>query len=150
MKIRIEIDENCIEDEVIIRSKYLDEHVGKIQSAVAEIMNTGQKIVLYKEDTEYYMPLDQILFYETENNTVYAHTKNEMFTTKYRLYELEEMLPGFFMRISKSTILNLRCVYAITRSISTTCLVQLQNTHKQVYVSRYYYKPLRERLEEKR
>ena len=44
--------------------------------------------------------------FETEEKVVYAHTKDDMFQVKYRLYELEEILPGYFMRISKSTILN--------------------------------------------
>lgn len=150
MKMRIEIDENLIETEVIIRSSSLDEQVQKLQKMVSELAGAGQKLVFYKDDTEYYLPVQDVLFYETEGNLVYAHTRNDMFLTKYKLYELEELLPGFFMRISKSTILNLHCVYAITRSLSAACLVQLHNTHKQVYVSRYYYKPLRERLEEKR
>lgn len=150
MKIRVEIDENLIEDEVLIRSRILDERVKKIQEMLTEVIRMEQRLVFYKEDMEYYLPLDQILFYETEGSVVYAHTKNDVFSTRYRLYELEEILPGFFMRVSKSTILNVRHVYAITRSISASCLVQLQDTHKQVYVSRYYYKPLRERLEEKR
>lgn len=150
MRIRIEIDESLKENEVIIRGNCLDEQMMKLQEAVASTMEAAQKMVFYKGDSEYYLPAEEILFYETQGNMVFAHTKNDMFLTKYRLYELEERLPGYFMRVSKSAILNIRCVYAITRSISASCAVQLQETHKQVYVSRYYYKPLRERLEEKR
>lgn len=54
------------------------------------------------------------------------------------------------MRVSKSTILNIKSIYAINRSVSTSCTVQFQKSYKQVYVSRHYYKPLRNRLEEKR
>lgn len=150
MKIRIELDENLTEDEVIIRTSRLGEHVEKVEQAISEVGSARRKFIFYKEDTEYYLLLETILFFETECNVVYAHTKSDMFVVKLRLYELEEQLPGFFMRVSKSTILNLKVVYAITRSLSAACLVQLQDTHKQVYVSRYYYKPLRERLEEKR
>lgn len=78
-----------------------------------------------------------------------AHTVDQVYRTKYKLYELEELLPGYFMRASKSAILNTNKIYSITHSLSN-CIVQFQNTHKQIYVSRYYYKPLRERLEEKR
>lgn len=53
------------------------------------------------------------------------------------------------MRISKSTIVNLSHVYALTQSISG-CSIQFANTHKQVYVSRRYYKLLRERMKEVR
>ena len=66
------------------------------------------------------------------------------------LYELEELLPGQFMRVSKSAILNTSHVYSITKNLSSSSVVQFRNTHKQVYVSRMYYKPLKCKLEEKR
>lgn len=150
MKIRVEIDGNLREDEVIIRAKQFDETVLQVQQAVSDALASGRQWIFYRGEDQYYLPLSEILFFQTEGNEVQAHTKKEIFTVKYRLYELEETLPGYFMRVSKSTILNIRCVYAMTRSISSTCAVQLADTHKQVYVSRYYYKPLRERLEEKR
>lgn len=149
MKIKVEIDEN-LEEEIIIRSKSFSEELQRLQKAVTEVVQMGQKFAFYKGDVEYYISIEQILFFETEGNIVYAHTESETYGTKYRLYEWEELLPGFFMRISKSTILNIKHIYAINRSLSTSCVVQFPNTHKQVYVSRYYYKPLRNRLEEKR
>lgn len=53
------------------------------------------------------------------------------------------------MRISKSAIVNIKRIYALTTSFRT-CVIAFKNTHKQVYVSRSYYKPLKDRLEEKR
>ena len=81
---------------------------------------------------------------------IFAHTGDEMYQVKYRLYELEEFLPGHFMRISKSTILNTNKVYSIQRNLTASSVVEFQNTHKQVFVSRYYYRPLKNKLEEKR
>lgn len=150
MKIRIEIEDNLIEDEIIIRSSSLNENIQKIHKAVADMVSMDEKMIFYKGETSYYLPLEEILFFETQDNEIHAHTKTEVYSTKYRLYELEEILPGVFMRVSKSTILNIKHIYAITRSISASCVVEFQDTHKQVYVSRYYYKPLKNRLEEKR
>ncbi|KMZ52617.1 LytTR family DNA-binding domain-containing protein [Dorea sp. D27] len=150
MKIRIEIEDNLKEAEIIIRSSSLDEEVQKIQKAVADIVSMEQRLVFYKGDTSYYLSIEDVLFFETEENEVHAHTRKEIFRTKYRLYELEEILPGFFMRVSKSTILNTRKIYSMTKSLPASCTVEFQGTHKQAYVSRYYYKPLKDRLEEKR
>lgn len=150
MKIRIEIDTGLEEEEVVIRSRELNDTVQKVQEAVSEIAGSRQRITFLKGDAEYFIPLEKILFFETDGNEVHAHTAEEIYKIKYRLYELEEMLPGAFMRVSKSTILNTKRIYALNRSVSMTCAVQFQNTPKQVYVSRYYYKPLRNRLEEKR
>ncbi len=150
MKIRIEIDNQISEDEVVIRSRQLDERVSRIQKAVQEAADEGETLLVFGEDKEYYLSLSKVLFFETEGSTVYAHTRDGMFAAHYRLYELEDLLPHTFMRVSKSAILNVSCVYSITRSIASACLVEFQDTHKQVYVSRYYYKPLRQQLEEKR
>ena len=150
MKIRIEIDENLIEDEVVIHCASINEEVTKVQKAISEVVNASQKLVFYKDATEYYLELDEILFFETDESGISAHTRKDVYQTKYKLYELEDLLPGFFMRVSKSTILNTRHIYSINRNLTASSVVAFNGTHKQVYVSRYYYKPLVSKLEEKR
>lgn len=149
MKVKIEVDENFIEEEVVIRCNALSAQVQAIQKAVAEIVSGTQRLIFYKGETEYYLPLDEILFFETDGGMINAHTVGEIYQTKYKLYELEEMLPGYFMRISKSSILNIRKIFSLTKSISS-CMVEFADSPKQVYVSRYYYKPLKEKLGESR
>lgn len=150
MKIKIEIDENMTEPEVTIRCSSLTDEVAKIQRAVSDVMNASQKSVFYKGNTEYYLTLDEILFFETGEDGISAHTKDDIYQTRHKLYELEELLPGFFMRVSKSAILNTNHIYSINRNLTASSVVAFNGTHKQVYVSRYYYKPLISKLEEKR
>lgn len=150
MKIKIEIDEGLEEDEVIIRCRGLTEQIANVQNAVSEIVHTSQKFVFYKGNTEYYLALNEILFFETDSEGINAHTKDNIYQTKYKLYELEDILPGTFMRISKSAIVNTAHIYSISRNLTASSVVAFSGTHKQVYVSRYYYKPLVNKLEEKR
>ncbi|GFP75567.1 LytTR family DNA-binding domain-containing protein [Clostridium fungisolvens] len=150
MRIRIEVDNKIEENEVIIRCNELDEDVKSIKNALDEILSQNKKITFYRGETEYYLSLEEILFFETEESSICAHTIDNIYNVRYKLYELEEFLPGYFMRVSKSTILNTNHIYSITRSISSSSKVEFQNTHKQVYVSRYYYKPLKIKLSEKR
>jgi DNA-binding LytR/AlgR family response regulator len=150
MKVRIEIDETLFEDEVVIRCRRLDEETQKIYQSLQEVKKETRSILFYHDNTEYYFPLDKIFFFETEEHGVRAHTQDQIYETQYRLYELEEMLPGTFMRVSKSTILNLQHIFSITKNLTAASVVQFSGTHKQVYVSRNYYKPLKSRLEEKR
>ena len=96
------------------------------------------------------MPVDNILFFETSENRISAHTNNETYYVKYRLYELEEKLPKNFLRISKSTIVNINQIFGITHTITSPNIIQFYNSHKQVYVSRFYFKNLKSRLEERR
>ena len=150
MKIKIEIDENLSEDEVLIRCRGLTEQVTEIQKAVSEVVNTSKRFVFYRGNTEYYLALEEILFFETDGDGINAHTRDNIYQTKYKLYELEDLLPGCFMRISKSSIVNTNHIYSISRNLTASSVVAFAGTHKQVYVSRYYYKPLVNKLEEKR
>jgi DNA-binding LytR/AlgR family response regulator len=150
MKIRIEVDESIKENEVIIRCSELDEDVKNIQTILKDMMSHHKRITFYRGETEYYLDLEEILFFETEESGICAHTTDNIYNVKYKLYELEEFLPGYFMRVSKSTILNTNHIYSITHSLSSSSRVEFQNTHKQVYVSRYYSKPLKIKLMEKR
>lgn len=150
MKIRIEFDEQLQEEEVIIRCSKLSENVQNIQRMLSKPENTQEEIILYKDNTEYFLHLADILFFETGIRGIEAHTIDNVFQSKLKLYELEEQLPGYFMRISKSAILNTNKVYAINRNLTASSIIEFQHTHKQIFVSRNYYKPLKIKLEEKR
>lgn len=150
MKIRVEVDENISEDEVVIRCKSLNDEVINIQKTLNDTLLHKDSIIFYQDDKEFYFDIDNILFFETIENGIEAHTRDDCFKVKYKLYELCEILPRSFMRISKSTILNVNHIYSITKNITGASLVEFNNTHKKVYVSRNYYKPLKLKLEEKR
>ena len=150
MKVVIEVDEGLSEECIIIKCQQLDEKILKLQSLLAEHTNSDRNIRLQKGEKSYYISLEKILFFETENKQIWAHTANEMYETEYKLYELEELLPGSFMRVSKSTIVNLNHIYSITKNITASSVVEFNGCHKQIYVSRNYYKVLMSRLDEKR
>ncbi len=140
MKIKVEIDDALDEDEIVIHTKdYNDEIKEFIDS-----FKSKPKIQFFKQDTEYYLDLNTILFFESDNGMVFAHTKKDMFSVSQKLYELENILPKYFLRISKSTIVNIQKIYSLSHSVSSH-LITFQDSHKQVYVSRMYYKILKER-----
>ncbi len=149
MKIRIEVVDALPEDEVIIRCGRVDETVNRIYKSVYEQLHSEFQLTFYKQNEEFYFPMDGVLFFETEGEHVYAHTKDDAYLIKYRLYELEELLPKSFVRASKSTIVNINQVYSIARNLTASSLVQFSGSHKQVYVSRYYYQELRQRMSER-
>lgn len=150
MKLHIEIADGLEEDEVIIRCSALTAEIQELQQLLSSQIVHTKQLLLHKQDTEYYLSMEDILFFETEGSNVCAHTCNDVYQTDYRLYELEEMLPGHFMRVAKSTILNTRKVFSITKNFPSVSLVEFSNSHKQVQVSRNYYKALRYKLDEMR
>ena len=54
MKVRIEIEEELQEDEVVIRCSRMDEQIISIQAAILEQTRGKQQIFLKNGDTEYY------------------------------------------------------------------------------------------------
>jgi DNA-binding LytR/AlgR family response regulator len=134
------------EDEVTIRCGRVDDTIQKIHQFILEQTQSAHKITFFKQNQEFYFPLEEVLFFETEGEHIFAHTADDAYRIKFRLYELEELLPKDFARASKSTIVNIRQVYSITRNLTASSLVKFVGTHKQVYVSRYYYNELRQRL----
>jgi len=148
MKVRIELDPQMDEPEMIIRAPRLTEDVARLQQLILEQKMTP--LTFYKDRSEYFVNVSEILFFETDGEKIYGHTREEAYEVRQKLYELEEILPIAFCRISKSTIVNTKQIYSIEKSFSGTSTVNFYQTHKQVHVSRHYYQLLKERLKEMR
>mgnify|MGYP001790073754 FL=1 len=148
MKVRIELDPQMDEPEMIIRAPRLTEDVARLQQLILEQNMTP--LTFYKDRSEYFVDVSEILFFETDGEKIYGHTREEAYEVRQKLYKLEEILPIAFCRISKSTIVNTKQIYSIEKSFSGTSTVNFYQTHKQVHVSRHYYQLLKERLKEMR
>jgi len=148
VKLRIEVTDGSTEDEVIIRCSRVDDSVQKLQAYILSM--SAPKLTFYKGAQEYFLPLEEILFFETDGEQVYAHTVNDAFRVKLRLYELEEILPHYFVRAAKGTIANTTHIYAIDRNLTASSLVKFAGTHKHIYASRHYYRSIKEKMNERR
>jgi len=150
MRFRIEFIPKETDEEIVIRCHSLDENVKRHCEAIESLLDDSPAIVYYKDDMEFYLPSSSVLFFETDGEIVYAHTKSDMFKVNYRLYELEAILPPEFSRISKSTVANSSQILSLSKNISSSASVQFFGTHKQVFVSRLYFKSLKQKLSQRR
>lgn len=150
MKVKIEIVEGLEEEEAVIRCGSLNDYVISLQNYLSKQNNGRRCLLLTQGGTDFFIPMAEIYFFETEGRELRAHTADKIFFCSYKLYELEEMLPGSFMRISKSTIVNLDHIYSITRNLTASSMVEFKDSRKKTMVSRGYYKILLERLHARR
>ncbi len=150
MKVKIEIQEGLEEEEVVIRCSSLNDSVIGLQNLISKQGNGKRCLGLARGETQYYVPVEDLYFLETEGRDIRAHTADQMYECGFRLYELEELLPGNFMRISKSAIVNLDHVYSITRNLTASSEVEFAGSKKKALVSRNYYRALVERLNTKK
>ena len=64
MKIKMEIDENLQDEEIIVRCRELSDDVVAMQRRIAEAVHAGMRLAVVRGDLEYYLPLNEILFFE--------------------------------------------------------------------------------------
>ena len=150
MKIKIVIDESYTENEIIIKCHTHSDEIKNIQKMLENAASHSGNLIYYKGDKDYYFDLKNILFFDIEGGICYAHTKSDIYLVKHRLYELEQILPINFVRISKATIVNINHILSVSSSFGSSYSLEFNRSHKQVYVSRRYIKLLKTRLKERK
>ncbi len=147
MKVKIEIVDGA-PAEVVIRCPEVNDEVLALQALISG--RKSPEMPLYIGDDEYYIPKKSILFFETSQGKVYAHTRERMYRCEHKLFELEEILGISFVRISKSTIVNIMEISSLHKEITGSGEIRFYKTDKITYFSRGYAKVLKDRIEEVR
>ena len=144
MKIKLESAE-LPETEVIIRGDVTSEEVVSLLQLLKK-RNSG-KLILYKEEEQYIVDADEIVYIEVSDNKVYAYTKLDTYEAKQKLYEVKEMLGGrSFAQINKSVIVNINCVKSIQAEFSGNYRIKLKNRKERLTISRKYFKEFKDRI----
>ncbi len=149
MKIKIEIDSES-DEEIIIRCKERSDKIAAIEAAIDNALRSRGELTLMNGNTEHYIKPSDILFFETNDGKVFAHTKNAMLLAPYKLFELEGKMPSYFVRISKSAVANINLISSLRRELTGNGEITFKNSDKRVYFSRGYYKILKTKIEEMR
>ena len=105
MKVRIELDPSTDEPEILIRAPRLTPELTQLQERILE--QKVAPLAFYKDRSEYFLDVASILFFETDGEKIFGHTKDEAYEVKQKLYELEELLPIAFCRISKLSLIHI-------------------------------------------
>ena len=147
MKVRIEISEA---EEIVIRCREPNEKAVALKAAIEDALRGENEIALTSGGTEYFVPKNDILFFESSEGKVYAHTKDMTYHAPYKLFELEALMPSFFVRISKSVIANINHISSMRREVVGNGELTFRGCEKRVYFSRAYYKLLQYKIEEMR
>ena len=131
------------EDELIVKCDYLDESLTKLINQ----FKTGKgKMNFYKDGKIVFVEPEEVLYFESVDDTVFAYTKDSVFETKSKLYQLEEELPSsVFFRANKSVIVNLDKIDSLAPVFGGRFEAVLENGYK-VVVSRNYLNTLKELL----
>ena len=144
MKIKLESVE-LPETEVIIRGDVTSEEVVSLLQLLKK--RSKGKLILYREEEQYIVDADEIVFIEASGNNVYAYTKQDTYEAKQRLYEIKELLGGrSFAQINKSVIVNINYVKSIQAEFSGNYRIKLKNRKESLTISRKYFKEFKDRI----
>lgn len=144
MKVIINEDENNKETEIIINCKNIDENIIKI---ISKLKENDDSITGVKDGKVYIIKLEYILYFESVDKKTFIYTKNNVYESNLRLYEVEEKFSSYhFFRASKSTIINITKIAMINPIIGGRVEVLLENKEKLI-VSRQYVPILKQKLD---
>ena len=145
MKITLNQDPVFSETEVIINCPQADEDILRL---VAMLRIHQRKLVGLRDGESHLLDIKDILYIDTTDKRTFLYTRESVYESALRLYELEDSLAGLdFLRISRSAIVNFRCIRSIRPELGGRLLVTMEGGER-LYVSRQYAAAWREKLRE--
>lgn len=143
MRIHINEDSSLKETEITINCPRISAEVEKVISMlrVLDLKLTGRK-----DNQTFILDAAKVLYIDTVDKKTFFYTKNDVYETDLKLYELEEQLSALdFIRVSKSCILNFNHIISIRADIGGRLQVTLSNQEK-LFVSRQYAPVIKKKL----
>lgn len=142
MKIIIEPAAN-LEPEVIIRGGTAEDTT-KIMSLLQQSQNSPDRLFGYLNQTEYLLCLEDILFFEANNNHVQAICKAGSYQVRSKLYELEQSTQAHgFVRINKGILVNTNHLHSVEAEFNGNYTAKLKEFSETLTISRKYMKSFR-------
>lgn len=117
----------------------------EIQNAVDILEKNKRSIPVMNSEETIMCPLDRVYYFESVDKRTFVYTKDKCYETKYRLYELEEMIPYDFFRCSKAMIINIKKIASVKAEFNARMRAVLLNG-EEVVISRNYVKDLKGKL----
>ncbi len=112
--------------------------------ATLRILN--QQLLVTKGDEAIILEVSQIIYIESVDRKTFVYTKDVVYESKLKLYEIEARLcESGFIRASKSCLIHLRHIKSLRTDIDRRIRVSFESG-EQILVSRQYADELKNRL----
>lgn len=134
LKVELKISKEVKEPYAVI---YSDSLTDEITSAVMCLENTGKIITGEDNGRIVILQPSEIYMARVENERTIIYCENKKFFSPKRLYQLEQQLGNGFMKISKSTVINLSHIKCVEPSFKGMMSLVMKNDLKD-WISRKY------------
>lgn len=144
MKIHLVINKELEATEIHIHAKEYNEQIEQLMRQL-QSTQTPKLIDGYLKQEIHMLKITEIYSIYAEGPKVYLQTEEQEFESKKKLYELEIQLAKDFVRVNKSTLINLNKIASIQLAVIGSTQVLLDNG-VSMHISRKYLKQLKELL----
>ena len=124
---------------------YTSDITDDIQNLLSLIKASSNIVTAQQDERTIVLKERDIYMIRLEKKKTIIYCKEKKYYSKKRLYELENILKHSFMKISKTTLVNLQYIDGVEASFGGTMLLILKNGCKD-YVSRKYLPGFKEYL----
>ncbi len=145
MKVNLFVSRDIDEPHADIHTNELTDNVTKAIS-ILENEESNDLLAVKKESDITLLEFDDVFMFRVENKQVKVYTQNKEYVIKKPLYQIEEGLSQSFVRISKTTIVNLKKIERVAPSLRGMMFIELKNGLKD-NISRKYLPTFKEALD---
>jgi DNA-binding LytR/AlgR family response regulator len=143
MKIVIQSDSSVQETTLSITCKDI---TPELERLISVFRLADKKLSAKKNGEVHLIELKSVLYVESLERNTFIYTDDDVYESNYRLYELESMLGECnFVRVNKSTLLNLNKIKSIKSDIDRRIRVTLENGY-QLIISRSYAEEFKSKI----
>lgn len=107
----------------------------------------SKRIPIKSSGSQYFVPLEEIIFIEKQDRKTVIHLINEQISTNDTLEDLQSYLDDRFYQSHRSFIINLTMVYKI-RPSGQSYMVSFDNYEHAAQISKNYIKGIQQKMEE--
>lgn len=143
MKISINVGAEVEDIEILISCSKLTPEIEKL---IAAIRTLDKRLTVLLNGEIYILDIEKVLYIEVVDRKTFVYTKDQVYETSFKLYELELQLEEYgFFRISKSCIVQLKYIQSLKADCDRKIKATMENG-EQIIVSRQYSDAFKKRL----
>ena len=136
MKVNLFVSRDIEEPYADIHTNELTDNITKAMS-ILESDDSNEMLAVKRRSDIALLEFSEIFMFRVEDKQVNVYTENQEYIIKKPLYQVEETLTSDFVRISKTTIVNLKKIKRVAPSLKGMMFIELKNGLKD-NISRKY------------
>ena len=144
MKVNLFVSRDIEEPYADIHTNELTDNITRAMS-ILESDDSSEMLAVKKGSDIALLEFSDVFMFRVEDKQVKVYTEDSEYQIKKPLYQVEENLTSDFVRISKTTIVNLKKVERVAPSLKGMMFIQLKNGLKD-NISRKYLPDFKQAL----